>query len=91
MINFNIKFFYKEIEYTSDVLKIESVNELTVQWHAYDIKPIIDKVPDMYIFVYDSINKQFTFSLFNDSTDLPGAILKSVRQYCNENEISFDK
>jgi hypothetical protein len=91
MTIFNIKFFYKEIEYTSNVLKIESTNELTVQWHVYNVKPIIDKVPDMYIFVYDSINEKFTYSLFNGTSDLPATILKSIKQYCNENEISFDK
>ncbi len=91
MIKFNIKFIYKGTEYSSDVLKIDSVNEFTVQWHAYKINPIIDEVPDMIVFVYDSINKKFTYSLFNNSSDLPASILKSIRDYCNEYRICYNK
>ena len=89
MIIFKINFNYQESEYSADIQKIPLVNNLPVQWHAFNITPSILNAPNPYMFIHDPHRNIITCELFNNSTDLPNAILNSIKKHCLEYGISI--
>lgn len=91
MRNFKIHFLFEGEEYKADVDKIPFFNSLPVQFHVYNVTPEIINIPNPYFFIHEPKSEQFTFALYNHSTDLPGKMIKAIKDYCLENGISLTK
>jgi len=89
MTNFHIEFDFKGIKHSAGVSKIPLVNNLPVQWHAFNISPSISNAPNPYIFVHEPRGKQISCELFNHSTELPNSILNAIKEHCVAHNISL--
>lgn len=87
MYTFQVPFKYENIDYTTNVIKIPMVNGLPVQFHAVDIKPDLKGAPDVYIFA-DS-PKGFCWGSYPGCTELGGAIMKGITEFCKRNQIEM--
>lgn len=87
MIIFKADFTYDDIDYSVNIQKIPSVENLPVQWHAFDIVPEISMAPNPYIFAYLPETKIFSFEIFNHSVELGNAIFNSISKYCSDHQL----
>ena len=89
MTTFDINFNFIDSEYTASIVKIPLVNNLPVQWHAFNISPSIPNAPNPYMFIHVPEKEIFSYELFDHSSELGNVILNAIKKHCIEAGISI--
>lgn len=85
MVNFEIHFSIDGSEHTGVVHKIPPVENFPVQYLVFDIEPEIKNAPSF--FVYNPQQQMFDFGGYNESIELPGKMMKAIKEYCTDHHI----